>query len=489
MAGRWSVGFLAWILSLATVSSSAAEYPALQMFLAPGIGEIAKRIDGRTVVVASRHVNDPGWPWEVHEAIGFELAAALAARGIDATRSARDVHTTDLSDSHEAFTEQDVKGAMDSGRDLLLTAELATPKHVILRLTLYRLDRAARLWRREVKVPPATLALASNIPVLNRKVVAYCQEHFGTPVGDGVCATLGSESLKAAGAAFPGAYNYGREMDKHEPILPGDILQLERVEMRLGKFSRRYRHHTSIVEEVYPNKLVVLHQNVAPKGKVVQRDTWPRDAFGEGIMVAYRPWVGTSPLPPVSPSRQEPPEVVRRDGTIDLMKVVDPEIDRVTGIWWFDDGTELMGIRATHARLQIPITPPERYTLKITLKRTVGANHFGIGLIVGGRQTQLSIDGYDGVTGLLLLDGRTSKENEGSYRGRVLPIDKTVQLEIRVRPTSVVLLADGKTIIEWSGNPARLSMSERYAMPRCDWLFLSSWNCTCRISEFLLVED
>lgn len=158
------------------------------------------------------------------------------------------------------------------------------------------------------------------------------------------------------------------------------------------------------------------------------------------------------------------------------------------GLWFRDGG--LKWNRDTYARLQVPIEPPERYTLRLKIRRLVGNDQFGIGLIVGGRQVLLSIDGYGGTkTGLHRLDGKKSRENESTYTGRVLPPDTVVQLTVHVDPDSVRLLADGNTIVDWSGDPARLSMDETYEMPRNDWLFLTSWNTHCELTEFTLEEQ
>jgi hypothetical protein len=180
--------------------------------------------------------------------------------------------------------------------------------------------------------------------------------------------------------------------------------------------------------------------------------------------------------------------VIRNGKTTDLLRTLDPKLDSIKGIWFMDGG--LKWNRDDYARLQVPVTPPENYTLKLKVRRLFGDDQFGIGLIVGGRQTLLSVDAYGGqCTGLHLLDGKKSKDNESTHKRAVLPLEQTVDLEVRVRPNAVTLRADDRTIVDWSGNASRLSQDERYAVPRTDWLFLASWNTQCEVTEFLLIDE
>lgn len=482
--------FAAFAICLVVALPSAALGEFVQ--IEPVAAEIAERVaplaEGKSVVVASRSAERNPLSWAVHEAVGVELTAALRTRGIDAVRAAAHPATDHLGNRTAGFTPADARPVNDAGRDLLIGVLLSVAPRPHLQVAVLAADGQDVPEALEFSLPSECLQLAANIPELNRQVVKFCQGRLGARVGDGICATLGGEALKAAGAKRSGVYTWGRELDAQEPILPGDILQLELAKLRGPRFSRNFEHHTAVVEEVRPDALVVLHQNAAPKGKVVQRDTWPNSARRSGIIQGYRPWQGESPLPPVSPRRRDPPTIVRSGNAIDLLQTLDPHLDSVKGLWFRDGG--LKWNRDTYARLQVPIEPPERYTLRLKIRRLVGNDQFGIGLIVGGRQVLLSIDGYGGTkTGLHRLDGKKSRENESTYTGRVLPPDTLVQLTVHVDADSVRLLADGNTIVDWSGDPARLSMDETYEMPRNDWLFLTSWNTHCELTEFALEEQ
>jgi hypothetical protein len=243
------------------------------------------------------------------------------------------------------------------------------------------------------------------------------------------------------------------------------------------------------VEESRPDALVVLQQNVPPKGQIVQRDTWPIAAIKRGYLVAYRPWTGSSPLPPVSPRRRTPASIVRKGKAVDLMHTLNPRLDAVKGIWFFEEET-LRPNRDDWARLQVPFSPPERYTLRLKVKRLVGNDQLGVGLVVGGRQTMMSFDAYQGtISGLHLVDGKSVKNNATTYRGSVLPQDQVVNLRITVTPEAVTGEAGGQRIVDWKGDAGRLGQDEKYAIPRQDWLYLASWNSHFSISEFLLDDN
>ena len=120
------------------------------------------------------------------------------------------------------------------------------------------------------------------LPPLNAKVVEFARSHLGEPVGDGICATLAIEAIKAAGAQrFPfersGDYVWGEPVADLRTILPGDILQF-RDAVFTGTRTRdgvpmtyrdSYAHHTAIVAQVADKgRLVTIYQqNVVGPGE------------------------------------------------------------------------------------------------------------------------------------------------------------------------------------------------------------------------------
>lgn len=466
-----------------------ADFVAIAPVIQSEAVAIASELKDTKVVVCVRQAGKSPWTWAVHEAVGLELAIALNEAGVDAVRSAWDYRTETLSDSRVDFKASDARQIKPLERNRLLAGVLSTDGRPHLRLTLWS-DQGIRLpWTRRIEIPQGALQIDPNVPELNRRMVAFIREKFDQQVGTGECAELASVGLRECMADKPGVYTWGRELDPREQILPGDVLQLELVKLESGAFKRNFPHHTAVVEDVRYGTLVVLHQNVGEKGKIVQRDTWPLNSLKSGALAAFRPWSGTSPLKPVLPRRRLDPQIVREGKTINLLRTVDPRMDAVRGIWFFQDG-RLLWNRDTYARLQVPVTPPESYSLRIRAQRLFGVDQLGIGLVVGGQQTLLLVDAYGGrISGLHLLDGKYANNNESTYRKPVFVEDQTVDLHVQVRPRAVTLTAGREEIMDWSGDPSRLSQDARYLMPRTDWLYLASWNTQFAVSEFRLIEE
>src|SRR3954462_5088004 len=104
---------------------------------------------------------------------------------------------------------------------------------------------------------------------LGEKVVAFCQDHKGEQVGDGECASLANQALRAAGAKgrgpdrpAKGDYTWGTQIyyiesqqstpkaeGKPFDIKPGDIIQLRDVKFAGrrpgGTYSMTFGHHTA----------------------------------------------------------------------------------------------------------------------------------------------------------------------------------------------------------------------------------------------------
>lgn len=112
--------------------------------------------------------------------------------------------------------------------------------------------------------PAPSSALA---PSLGDRVVAFCLTHLGQRVGNGECAGLAFQALKAAGARprtgpdYPnrGDYVWGTpvlvvgiqdgsavRVGTYSDVQPGDVIQFRDV--RIGRFHAA--HHTAVVESI-----------------------------------------------------------------------------------------------------------------------------------------------------------------------------------------------------------------------------------------------
>ena len=135
----------------------------------------------------------------------------------------------------------------------------------------------------------------SALPVINQRVLEFVNAHMGERVDRGECWDLAAFALNDAGAKWNGKLQYGRLLDPgKEPVLPGDIIQLEGVEFKWHEGDATnvitMPHHTAIVYEVKSSgNYVVAHQNMQGIGRKVGLGTIVLEHRSKGKIMIYRP--------------------------------------------------------------------------------------------------------------------------------------------------------------------------------------------------------
>ena len=170
--------------------------------------------------------------------------------------------------------------------------------------------------------------MAAQGTELNERVVRFCRERIGKQVGNGQCATLIVEALRAAGAETrfkdtPGSGDYvwgafvckleringaqslevgdaGRSKDKRRrtDVRPGDIIQFRDAEFQgteirpEGRYTYRTSrpHHTAVISHVSEDgaSCKLLEQNYNNKITVVE-STLRLPELTHGWLRVYRP--------------------------------------------------------------------------------------------------------------------------------------------------------------------------------------------------------
>lgn len=130
----------------------------------------------------------------------------------------------------------------------------------------------------------------TQLPVVNQKIITYCQDHLKKKVGRGECWDLAEGALNYAQASWQAPYNFGTKYDfKKEEVLAGDIVQFENVVFKSPQRVSEMGHHTAIIWEVKPEKVFVLvHQNIN-KSKKVQLTEEDFKTIKKGKVQFYRP--------------------------------------------------------------------------------------------------------------------------------------------------------------------------------------------------------
>lgn len=197
---------------------------------------------------------------------------------------------------------------------------------------------------------------------------------------------------------------------------------------------------------------------------------------------ANTPTVGpttTSPQPPVNPSAVvsvttiqpqaapiqpavEPPTT----GTaIDVLKLINVNRDALKGQWQrLGSGNVSAPNGVQCAALELPIDPPEQYVLTVHSIRPQASSPgtLVIGLVSQGSPFVVVVDG-NGKVGLEMVDGRMFNANETTHAGGVYPGTSgtsaaSTVFVCTVLKSRVKVTVDGKPIIDWQGDPRRLSL-------------------------------
>ncbi len=171
-----------------------------------------------------------------------------------------------------------------------------------------------------------------------------------------------------------------------------------------------------------------------------------------------------------------------KGGIVDLLKMIDPKRDAVSGDWAGSRGV-LVSPDSNQARLKIPYVPGTEYDLKVFASRKTGNDALIIGLTRDGHQCDLVLDGWGGSTsGIDTIDGKKGYENGTTYKNKVFNDDAQKAIVCSVRDNNLTISVGGKSIITWK--PADYTkMSPYVRLPESDVLFLGSNSTSYQIHK------
>jgi signal peptidase I len=130
----------------------------------------------------------------------------------------------------------------------------------------------------------------AQTPSVTQKILSFCELNKGKKVGKGECWDLAKEALDGSGASWTSPYVFGKELKKKDPVLPGDIIQFEKVTIEYPDGSwKELPHHTAIVYTVIaPGKYTVAEQNANGK-RFVTFSEIDLNYVKKGKYTVYRP--------------------------------------------------------------------------------------------------------------------------------------------------------------------------------------------------------
>jgi hypothetical protein len=175
--------------------------------------------------------------------------------------------------------------------------------------------------------------------------------------------------------------------------------------------------------------------------------------------------------------------------TVDLLALIDPERDGVAGKWSLeDDGLEAN--KQYGARIEIPYRPPGEYVLTVIVEPLDPPNGLILGQRSGDRRFLVLVnfrrEGQPTASALENVDGLNVGRNATTIPGDLLTQHRPSTLVCTVREQRVSVTCDGRPIIDWRGDAARLSLSDYWQTPRAEALFLGAYDCRYRFHRVTL---
>ncbi len=171
----------------------------------------------------------------------------------------------------------------------------------------------------------------------------------------------------------------------------------------------------------------------------------------------------------------------------DLLALADPATCWTNGEWSKVDGV-LQSPKRPGARLELPYSPPEEYRLMLIVEPLDSPHGVILGLR-GGDHRFVSLfnfaRGEVPLSAIENIDGR-NVGNETTFAGQLFREGQMSQVIVDVRTDSVAMSVDGRTIVNWKGNPERLSLSDYWDTPQKTALFLGAYDCRYRFHRITL---
>ncbi|MES2792938.1 MAG: hypothetical protein V4719_25215 [Planctomycetota bacterium] len=151
--------------------------------------------------------------------------------------------------------------------------------------------------------------------------------------------------------------------------------------------------------------------------------------------------------------------------TIDILPLLKQE-HVIAGNWKINpESLESLGY-TRYAQITLPVKAPAEYTIHVrgTRLETPDAlsSTVGMMLVYGGYRTLFNMEALpdQGTSGLHLLDSQFWDLNQTYLSGFQTQIGKPFDLDTVVRKDGIEVRVDGRTIVDWQGNPSQLSLSD-----------------------------
>jgi hypothetical protein len=187
--------------------------------------------------------------------------------------------------------------------------------------------------------------------------------------------------------------------------------------------------------------------------------------------------------------RKENSTPARPATPVNLLALVDPARDAVSGAWTLDAGG-LVSDRAASARIEIPYRPPEEYDFRAVFTRRAGndavtqvCSHSGksFAWVMGLRNNQAA--GFELIGWLRADNNRTTVRSEEFLRTGVRH-----ESVVQVRRDGFRAYLDGKLMAEWKTGYRDLRTFDHWKLRDDALLGLASWDSATIFHQVEILE-
>ena len=192
--------------------------------------------------------------------------------------------------------------------------------------------------------------------------------------------------------------------------------------------------------------------------------------------------------PPLDPPRlpSHPPFEIGKP--VDLLALVDLKRDALAGTW-VKEGSSLKAVGDNqNSKLVIPSEVPPEYKLTLRAARETGGNVANDALFmklpINSASAEVSLDAAGSTISGLFLDylGLNDPQNGSCRKLVAIPPGTSRDFTIFVRKTGLKIVSGDETIIDWTGDPRRLSLQAGWGSPASP-IVIGSWNTRMRFEK------
>lgn len=245
-----------------------------------------------------------------------------------------------------------------------------------------------------------------------------------------------------------------------------------------------------------PAELAEEWLSLADKSKEPERGRYRRRAH-HWLEEAARTASGTEKLK----AQKRLDDLDKAMGITDLLKLVDPARDYLgkgqgKGGSAKLDGSKLVveGAAFQNGLVEFPYVPPGDYTLTIVARHAGGEfRPLGLGLSNGDHQWVVMIGinnpALGAVPGVQNVDGKALALDDDAKGAASVAVGQTISCVVTVRPSGFAVSVNGNDVIDWVGDPKRLSVPESMSVIRKNTLFICVPSSRYEIERAIVVPN